>query len=326
MARRLYDLHGIVLAVEAADDGLAGYLDPILAPLAARGDSVPGWTISAAVADAMPALPAAIPRIWEGMLPEGLHAASANVLGRPVLIADNQFGIVHDIAPARTRVLATAEGRASVGRTAAFWLLDQILGTCDRYLLHGACLVRRSPLAALAIFAPSGTGKTTTALALARAGLALAGDDVMVLENASDGPYLWAVPRRVNVHRRTAEMLPWISPLLQPWTRDEQSVAIDTLRAELDMAGPLRAPVLGAIVLQPPNGAEHRITPMAKTAALSVIVSDNVHRAPTGVLADGQATFAALARLIAPVPVVSLSVGPDPASLSLEAVLSAFER
>ena len=120
-------------------------------------------------------------------------------------------------------------------------------------------------------------------------------------------------------------MLPWLAPLLPAWTADEQGVAPEALRGAIDLPGPIRCAAAGAIVLMKPNASGHRIEAIAKPAAVSHIASDNVHRAPTGVLGDAQATFAAIARFIARTPVVALSVGPEPGTLTAELVLYALE-
>jgi hypothetical protein len=70
------------------------------------------------------------------------------------------------------------------------------------------------------------------------------------------------------------------------------------------------------IALMPPNEKGHAVTAIAKPEALAAIACDNLRIAPDGVDADNAATLAAVARFIATTPVIALSVGPDPGSLS----------
>ena len=69
------------------------------------------------------------------------------------------------------------------------------------------------------------------------------------------------------------------------------------------------------IILAKPNAEGHRAEPISKAEALTLILSDNVRKAPGGVDAKGQLTFAAIAQLVAQTPTFVLSVGPDPGSL-----------
>ena len=180
------------------------------------------------------------------------------------------------------------------------WLIDHLLAVHDRHLLHGACLIAPAADGALALFAPSGTGKTTTALALARAGFALAGDDALVLRNTDQGALMWAVPRRLRVHRKTAAMMPWLEPSLGEWSGDEQAVSRESLSGVVGVVGPTLSRAVGIVVLRPPNANGHHIERIGKAEAVSHIVADNVRRAPMGVEPHAQAAFAAIARFAAP--------------------------
>ena len=181
--RRLYDLNGLVLAV-IADEQDVGFLDPILAPLALAAEADPDWTISVSVAGAI-AAPASSDVIWQGPLPEGLESILSRSDGRPTLTVVDQFSMTHRAESHSTSIQVATPGTKAMGGTAAFWLIDEILTERNQFLLHAACLVRPESDEAIALFAPSGTGKTTTALALAGNGLALATDDAVVLQNGA---------------------------------------------------------------------------------------------------------------------------------------------
>ena len=54
----------------------------------------------------------------------------------------------------------------------------------------------------------------------------------MILDVASGEALAWGLPRHVKVHRKTAEMIPLVSPCLGPaWDRNgEQAVSLERLR------------------------------------------------------------------------------------------------
>jgi hypothetical protein len=323
LARRTYNLHGIVVQLDAVDEALAGFLEPILAPLRAD-EGAADWTVRIETVPAVSAAPVHIRPVWDGALPEGLPATLYDDGDRRIFVAPGHFTMVLRRGVRATDIEVAPAGRKALGGTAAFWLLDRVLVAFDHHLLHGACLVRSLPRGAVAVFAPSGTGKTTTSLALARAGLALAADDALVLRNTEGGSLLWGVPRRLRIHRKTAELMPWLAGGLAAWQSDEQAIEREKLADVISIAGPELSLALGAIMLRPPNRSGHQIAQIAKTEAVSHIATDNVRRAPGGVEANAQAAFAAIAQFVARTPVIALSVGPDPASIDLDAILAAF--
>jgi len=314
--RRVYDLNGVTLAVTAADEPHAAFFDPILAPLRCAGPVTCDWIASMSPTTAIERPGNGI-RIFEGLLPEGLHALMVEDHQERNLVVPGHFAVKFR-RPARTIEIRFVPGReAGLGGTAAFWMLDDLLAANGRHLLHGALLVDPTTERSIALFAPSGTGKTTTALALARSGLGLAGDDALVLHVGDDGYGLWAIPRKIKVHRKTASLLPWLDPILtDAWINDEQPFALGALSPLVTLATPRPRGVSLVIALMPPNEIAHSVAAIARPDALAAIACDNLRIAPGGVDADDAATLAALAGLITTTPVVALSVGPDPNSLS----------
>jgi hypothetical protein len=322
--QRNYDLNEVSLAVLAAEEANAGFLDSILSPLAVNSLVAPDWTVRLRVAETIEPPPAHARHICDGPLPEGLPSLFVEERDRQILFVPNHF-VMSSIRSARsTDIDVTPVGAKSIAGTAAFWLLTGILAACNRHLLHGACLVNSPRQEAFALFAASGRGKTTTALALAREGLSLAGDDALVLSHSEQGFYLWGIPRKIKVHRRSVELLPWLHSVVGDWTAGEQAIGREALASVIQIADSSQRPVAGAIILLRPNAVGHRVEAIAKVDALTEILTDNVRRAPTGVGADAQAAYAAIARFIAATPTIALSVGPDPSSLRAAEILSAF--
>ncbi len=324
MPQRTYDLHGVVLRIDAAHESLAAFMDIVLAPLAAAGTPAPHWTIVIDTVDAVAPVPPGARIVWDGPLPEGLPATLYDDGEGRIFVAPGHFRIAQQRGRRATDIAVAPAGWKSISGSAVFWMLDRVLLEFDHHLLHGACLLRPDRSGAIALFAPSGTGKTTTALALARAGLALAGDDALVLRNTDAGPLLWGIPRKLRVHRKTAAMMPWLAPSLVPFTQDEQSVTREAVAGAIDIAAPVRCPAIGAIMLRMPNADGNRIDAISKVDAVSHITTDNVRRAPGGVEAGAVASFAAIARFVARTPVIALSVGPDPGSLDLGQIFAAL--
>jgi hypothetical protein len=314
-ARRRYDLNGLRLGIDADRTAYADLLDFVLAPFAVSPAAACDFRIAIEGRAELPAAPAGQVQ-WDGLLPERLGS---------LLLRDGEVRTLHvascyQATSARSsrqaRVIVGPNGGRWLSGTLAFWLLDEMLIGAGRHLVHAACLARPATGDALLLFAASGTGKTTTALALARNGYQLVGDDAAVLEFRDGLPWVWGLPRPVNLHRRTAAMLPWLEAVLGPWDGVvEQRVGLDALARLVDRAAPDARPCAGVVLLQPPSEGAHRAAPLAKADALVQAATDNVRLAPGGLDEDGAALFDALARLIEAVPSVSLRVGANPTSL-----------
>jgi hypothetical protein len=314
--QRTYDLHGFTLGVLAEDPAAATFLDPILAPLIC-GPAACDWTISLVPVDTI-GTPEGGSRLFVGALPEGLPAVITQHENRRSLIVGNHFAITLSLT-AKAVELRYVNGRGdAMGGTAAFWMLGDILAAQSQHLLHGAAVVDPRSDEIIALFAPSGTGKTTTALALARAGMHLSADDALVLSVHQNVPLIWGVPRYLKVSRKTASMLPWLSPCLtENWTDGEQAIDRNALAGLVTLPRPEPRRVGRVIVLTPPNDRDHLLMPMAKPDALTRIAHDNFRIAPGGLEPDKAAAFAALSTLIATTPVVALSPGPEPSTLAI---------
>ena len=318
--RRVYDLNGFTLGVAAGDEQLSSFLDPILAPLACLPSSVCDWVVALSP---VPVIDAAVEgrRIFEGPLPEGLPCVMVEESGLRRLVTPGHFAVSFRRDARRTDVAFVPGAEQHIGGTAAYWILDDVLAAHDQFLLHGGLVVDPVNDCSIAIFAPSGTGKTTTVLALARSGFCCAGDDALVLDVSQDACGMWAVPRQLKVHRKTAALLPWLDPLLTgTWTDDEQAIEINSLQSVVQCASPRRRRVELVIVLKSPNPHDHAVTSITKPEALMLIACDNLRVAPGGVDADNARSLAALGALVARTPVVALSVGPDPASLTCDLI------
>lgn len=308
---RCYDLNGLTLVI-GGDQEQVGFLDPLLARLASKKRNLNAWCIRLSAVSEVEPPPQMSHIIWQGPLPEKLESVfSEHDCNRTLFVAQH-YNMTIDIAARSCVILFTPQGRGALSGTGAFWLLGEILAAEHRFLLHAACIIESQSDAAVVIFAPSGTGKTTTALALARNGFSLAGDDALVLQICDDAPYVWSIPRGIKVDERTASMLPWLRPVTKEWDAEEQLISLDELDKLVPCASPARRRCAVVIILKPPNPDAHEIEIMSKADAVTYILSDNVRRSPAGVDTNSQAIFAAIARLLASTPTLSLSMGPKP--------------
>jgi hypothetical protein len=322
-----YDLHGVTLAVAAENDADSLFLEPILAPLAAPDDDHSDWTISISHSDTVDE-PVGSEIVWRGPLPEGTPSILSATADRSTIAITVPQHLAMAVQPAAgaVQIAVTPVGLPTLRGSSSFWLLDEILANSRRYLLHGACLAASLTGDSFALFAPSGTGKTTTALALARNGLALAGDDALVLDIEAGVPHLWGIPRAVKIGRNTARLLPWLAPHFRAEGPEEQAARHAALGQTIELASADRRRCGGIIVLAKPNPIGHRARAIVKADALTHIATDNVRRWPSGVDGKGQAAFAAIAQLVMSVPTIELSVGPDPETLTAEFIFDAMRR
>ena len=160
----------------------------------------------------------------------------------------------------------------------------------------------------------SGTGKTTTALALAGSGMDLITDDASFLAMPDAGrtpaaPRVWGLPRPAKVHRRTLALLPWLGDFRRYDAQgDEFVVVCDSLKP----ADPLEvvAPAL-VLLLEPRNLERHQVRELDAVEALARLVSENVRALDQRGTGSAGRAFGTLAALVRTTPVRSLSVGPQ---------------
>ncbi len=322
--QRLYDLNGVFLTIEG-DQQKVGFLDPLMGQLAVTDRKAEGWILTLQSVNEVESSPPGSRIIWEGPLHEKLDSVLSEHNNSRTLFVPHHYNMTVEVQSRSALVQFTSKGSASIGGTGIFWLLSEILAAENRFLLHAACLVEPHADETILIFAPSGTGKSTTAMTLAGNGLALAGDDAAVIEVSSDCSFAWGIPRGVKIHQRTADMLPWLGPALQEeWDLEEQFITLDRLTDLITLASPRLRRCGAIIILKKPNLVAHRIEPISKADAAIHVLSDNLQRSPGGVDANGRAKFSAVAKLLANTATLSLSMGPDPGNFQPSMIFDAI--
>jgi len=203
-------------------------------------------------------------------------------------------------------------------------LLCELLAYHGHFVIHAASLAfeRQGSMAGILLAGVSGAGKTTAALALARAGMKLLSDDTSFIE--SDGASgarvgLWGLQLPCKVLDNTRRLLPWLDACPVP-ARTQGEIRMDVTTVIGDSTGIVADPRL-VLLLGPRSGGRHTLERLDKTDAMVRLTRENIrayeHRA------DGTAgnAFRALGQLIAQCDVYRLSVGEPLAGLA-EQILS----
>ncbi|UVK39146.1 serine kinase [Mesorhizobium sp. AR10] len=311
-AQGCYALNGQIVGISAERPELWQDLDRMIGSLRAAGPVEPGFRIRIVQTQSLAETPEGVVA-FDGEVPEDGHCR----------MIDNGE-VIHLIFPGRqTASIHAGEGWAEIivrpdtKITWTLWMLvlDAALDAGGQHMLHTAGLTLPDSDALVLIHAPSGTGKTTTSLALASQGFGLCSDDAMILNFASGKAVAWGLPRHVKIHRKTAEMVPLVSPCLGPsWDRNgEQAVSLERLReiVRVEDSGP--RPIAALLHLARSADDQNRLVAMARTDAMVALAADNVRTGMTGLLPLQKRRLETIVRLVSTVPTFTLEVGPRPA-------------
>ncbi|MDF3213814.1 serine kinase [Mesorhizobium sp. M7A.F.Ca.CA.001.09.2.1] len=307
-----YGLNGLILGISAERSELWQDFDRMLGSLRIGEPVAPDFRLEITETDTLDETPNGS-LVFDGEVPED---------GPCRMIEDG--GIVHLIFPGRQIVAINggegwAELRISTGTKAAWTpsmlVLDAALDAGGQHMLHTAGLTLPDRDAVVLIHAPSGTGKTTTSLALATQGFGLCSDDAMILNVASGKVVAWGLPRAVKIHQKTAEMIPQVAPCLgQTWDRNgEQPVSLERLGAIIRVENASARPVAALLHLARSADGQTRLVAMARTDAMVTLAVDNVRTGMTGLLPMQKRRLATIAGLVNAVPTFQLEVGARPA-------------
>lgn len=308
----VYDLAGQRLRVTAPDEALLAATEDVLALCRTTAPGPDGFTITLRYGEPA-AVPDGAPLLWDGPLPEGRHGRIADDGDGLYLCAPGLSGLVIDRQARRAEVTSVPGKAVYAGATPAMLAIESALATSGQTLLHAACLLTPDGEGAILLLAPSGTGKTTTALALAAQGWALMTDDTAVLLQRGGAPAAWGLPRPLTVHRDTAALMPWLEPALGRWnSEDEQPVALSALPSPALVAGRHPRPVRATILLARRGDGPARIAPLALSEALVRLSTDNVGLSEVGLTVEARKRFAILGDLVTGAPVLELDVGTSP--------------
>ncbi|TGT72403.1 serine kinase [bacterium M00.F.Ca.ET.159.01.1.1] len=306
-----YDLKGQVIAITAARADLWPSFDLMLGTLRLDEPVEPGFRVN--IVETL--------QLQEN--PEGKLAFDGEVPLDGQCRMIDAGGVFHLVFPGQQTVaIHDEEGWAEIRVhpdqrikwTLLMIVLDAALDAGRQHMLHTAGLTLPGNDALVLIHAPSGTGKSTTSLALASQGFGLCSDDVMILKATVDGVTAWGMPRKVKIHRHTAAMLPFVSPCLgETWDAEgEQAVSLDRLGEIIRVEDVRARPIVALLHLARSVDGETRLVPMARTDAMVALATDNVRTGMTGLLPLQKRRMATIAALVKTVPTFTLEVGARP--------------
>lgn len=317
MIQKFYDLQGAFLRVSAVQPVL---VDIFGRTFANRSRPLPTTRLAfgITVTSGEPLLmPEGAELLYDGPILEEGNALFWRVPGERVLAFPGLISLTFrdDAHEATITVAAGAEDR--IVMTCGQLALQAALLAADQFLIHAAGLTLPDGRVAL-IFGRSGAGKTTSTLALAAGGLGLCSDDAMACSTAGDRPTAWGLPRNLKVHRRTAEMLPWVQPLLSgDWsTEGERPLALSALRTTVSVESIAAREIAAIFLLERSGAATSRCEPASKADVLAMAAADNVRSAQTGVPEGERELFKRLGGLVRAVPTHRLLAGTNPTDLA----------
>jgi hypothetical protein len=300
-----FDIHGIGLAVHADESAVLEALSLRLEPFACEAPiSSPTLSLDFATGAAL-------------VQPDGP--------GRPFY--ETPFGSVDyhddgdelwcDLNGVRMRCAATAgsvrfASDAFIGERLYFathplttLCLMEMLKRHGLYALHAGCVA--APGAGCVLVAgPSGTGKSTLAMALARAGAEFLSDDVVFLRPGHDGVRVLAFPDALGITAGTAERFPELADLAARAAPSGFPKRLARVEQIWDVEMPAfsypRALLVPEIVAHP-----GRLVPLDGSEALLRLVPDVLVTQPAGT----QSHLKALAALLNQVDCYRIESGPD---------------
>jgi len=323
---RDFNLIGPVLRVEAAEERLIERFAALLRGLAVETDREPAFILRVREGTPEP-IPAAASIIYEGPIFWEGDCIYAEKDSRLFLTFPDRISLTIDPSRHSAEITVAADGVSRVGATAGMLVVDAAIDASGQFMLHAAGLTLPDSEAQVLVFAQSGTGKTTTSLALADSGFGLCTDDAMVIRLDGAAATGWGLPRDLKVHRNTAEMMPWLKPFMTgTWNNEgEQAVTRAALSERIRVEAAARRPIAGIFFLQRGNAVKSVAAPLGQTDTLVSLTADNVRTGRTGLLASHRRRFASLAGLASSVPTFSVTVGSDPRSTA-PAILEALSQ
>ena len=327
--RAFFDLNGLVLCITADDELLLAPMLEYLGEL--RIDAAPASDFEVWLKrEGEQSPPADAQLICEGPLPNGEDSKSWVHDDAEWLNLPGKLSLAYSVKR-RCATISVTPGRESlIGSFIGTAAIRAAVNSAGWTFVHSAALRVPQSERAILLFAGSGAGKTTTALALAVHGFGYMSDDITVLvppQRRDDVTTIWGMPRLLRVHRFTKQLLPAIGPLLgDTWnTDDEQLLSRDTLKQVIEVCPPRPYP-LGAIVyLGPRTEGPHLLNKLGKAETLTRFTALNIHRKQAGGLLDKDLIrFEAMGAAIASAMTLELRVGRDLDSLG-ERVRSALD-
>lgn len=181
-------------------------------------------------------------------------------------------------------------------------MFHQWFRQCGKHLIHAAAVGTRD--GAALIVGKGGSGKSTSALACAEAGLFYLGDDY-TLAGTEPEPRVWSLYCSAKATPETSRRFPKLAPCIRRHGGDEEKSLLilqrDLFRPISDL--PLRAVVWPRVVKR----AESRLVPASSATLLLALAPSAILQMPGA----GSNELRALADLVRAVPTYILEAGSD---------------
>ena len=152
---------------------------------------------------------------WSGVLRGGVPCECYSGAGRRLVRLPGRAWGRLDLQQRMLEVVCTPGQEDCLYDGCLVPLLCELLASRGHFVIHAASLAfgRQNESPGVLVAGPSGTGKTTTALALTHAGMVLRADDTSFVESAGqDGAdvRIWGWRTPCKVHENTSRILPWL--------------------------------------------------------------------------------------------------------------------
>ncbi len=251
--------------------------------------------------------------LWDGELPEGIHATYCGDETRRWIKLHGLSLACFDLASCRAEISFKPGGEWRLISGNFMPILAEFLRRDDHHMIHAATLIMNAHNdRAVVISGAGGTGKTTTALALANSGMKIVSDDISFVtgvEINQGSPRIWGLLPRLKVCRPSLELLPWIEGLGPPSIEGAHEVYFDP--GIVQGAGACSSIKPGIIIfLGERNTGAHRIEPISNVAALSFLARENISAIDRRGSGPSGKSFKALANLVGNCKCFMLSASP----------------
>lgn len=317
MIQKFFDLQGASLRVTAVQPVLVDFFGRIFA-----GRSRPLPTASLAfgltITSGEPlSMPEGAELLYEGPILDEGHARFWQGPEGRVLVFPGFISLMLSDKAREATIIVAPGAEERIVMTCGQLALQAALLAANQFLVHAAGLTLPDGRVAL-IFGRSGAGKTTSTLALAAGGLGLCSDDAMACNVTGERPTAWGMPRSLKVHRHTAEMLPWVQPLLSgEWSaEDERPVTLSALRTTVSVESIAAREIAAVFILERSGETTSQCEPVSKAEVLALAAADNVRSTRVGVPEGERELFKRLGELVRAVPAYRLSAGSSPTDLA----------